>query len=379
MSKRMIQMLAVVLVIVAALGFVKFQQISAAIAAGKSFAMPPEAVTTIIAQPQTWAATIEGVGSVTPVQGVTLSADQPGIIEKVAFSSGAHVRAGQVLLQLDTRQERAQLASADARATLARSTLARSKKIFDLQLISQAELDQAEATSKQADAVVNEIKASIDRKTIRAPFSGVTGIRQVNIGQYVHSGDPIVPLQSEDPIYVNFTVPQQQVAAIHVGAAVRAAADSGEAAIASGRVTAIDPVVDETTRNVKVQATFTNTRGRLRAGAYVTVSIVTGTRAPHVAVPISAISYAPYGNSVFIVEKMKDPQNPKGGKEYLGVRQQFVKLGVTMGDEIAVLGGIKPGEEVVTSGVFKLRQGAGVAVNNKVQPGSSTAPKPENS
>jgi membrane fusion protein (multidrug efflux system) len=369
----MIQMLAVVVVVVAALGFVKFQQIQAAIAQGKSFKMPPEAVTTIVAKPQTWVATVNAVGSVEPVQGVTLSADQPGVVAAVEFASGAHVKAGQVLLALDTRQERAQLASVEAQANLARTALARSKKIFEQQLISQAEYDQADAVSKQADAAVNEVKASIDRKTIRAPFSGVTGIRMVNVGQYVHSGDAMVPLQSEDPIYVNFSIPQQQVNAIRVGASVRAAADSGEAAIAVGHITAVDPVVDEATRNVKVQATFTNTRGRLRAGSYVTVSVTTGSKAPLVAVPVSAISYAPYGNSVFIVEKMKGPD----GKEYLGVRQQFVKTGATQGDQVAVISGVKPGEEVVSSGVFKLRPSAAVVVNNKVQPGNNPAPKPE--
>lgn len=375
MSKRMIQMLAVVVVVVAALGFVKFQQIQAGMAAGKSFKMPPEAVTTVIAQPQTWASTVQAVGSVVPVQGVTLSADQPGVVATIGFVSGAHVKAGQVLLSLDTRSERAMLASAEAHASLARTTLARSKKIFDQQLISQAEYDQVDAQAKQAEAAVNEVKAAIDRKTIRAPFSGITGIRQANVGQYLRSGDPIVPLQSEDPIYVNFSIPQQQVRQIRVGATVRAAADSGAAATAEGHVTAVDPVVDEATRNVKVQAMFTNTRGRLRAGSYVTVSVTTGTRAPQVAVPVSAISYAPYGNSVFIVEKMKGPD----GKEYLGVRQQFVKLGTTQGDQVAVLSGVKTGEEVVSSGVFKLRPAAAVVVNNKVQPGNSAAPKPEDS
>ncbi len=375
MPKRMIQMLAVVLVVVAALGFVKFQQIQAAMAAGKSFKMPPEAVTTVVAKPQTWAATAQAVGSVAPVQGVTLSADQPGVVSAVDFESGARVRAGQVLIALDTRQERAQLASVEAQADLARTALARSKKIFEQQLIPQAEYDQADALSKQADAVVNEVRAAIDRKTIRAPFSGVAGIRMVNVGQYVRSGDAMVPLQSEDPIYVNFSVPQQQVGQIRVGATVRAAADSGEAAIAVGRVTAIDPVVDEATRNVKVQATFLNTRGRLRAGSYVTVSVTTGMHEPLVAVPVSAISYAPYGNSVFIVEKMKGPD----GKEYLGVRQQFVKLGAAQGDQVAVISGVKAGEEVVSSGVFKLRPAAAVVVNNKVQPGNSAAPKPEDS
>jgi membrane fusion protein (multidrug efflux system) len=371
----MLQMLAAVVVFLGIIGFVKFQQIQGAITAQKSFSMPPEAVTTVVAQPQAWEATIEATGSVAPVQGVTLSADQPGVVDKILFDSGRFVRQGEVLVRLDTRQERAQLASAQAQRDMAKSALDRGKKLLEQQVIAQAEFDQIAAQSKQADAAVSEMTAAIDRKTIRAPFSGRVGIRQVNVGQYVHSGDPIVPLQSEDPIYVNFTVPQQQAPQLHVGETVHASADSGAAAVTPGRITAINPVVDATTRNVDIQATFHNTRGKLRAGAYVTVSVALGKSASLVALPSSAINYAPYGNSVFIVEKMKGPD----GKEYLGVRQQFVQLGAAQSDRVAILSGVKPGEEVVSSGVFKLRPSAAVVVNNKVQPSNSMAPKPEDS
>jgi len=373
MNKRMLQMLAAVAVVLSIIGFVKFRQVQGAIAAHKSFTMPPEAVTTVVAQSQPWEALLEATGSVAPVQGVTLSADQPGVVDRIAFESGAHVSAGDALVRLDTRQERAQLASAEARRDLARSTLERSRKLLDQQLIAQAEYDQVAAQFKQADASVSEMSASIDRKTIRAPFSGRAGIRQVNLGQYVHSGDAIVPLQSEDPIYVNFSVPQQQVASLRVGEAVDVAADRGDAPLATGRITAINPVVDEATRNVQVQATFQNRRELLRAGAYVSVSVQLGSRTPLIGLPASAINYAPYGNSVFVVEKLKGPD----GREYLGVRQQFVKLGAAQGDRVAILDGVKAGEEVVTSGVFKLRPGAAVAVNNKLQPSNRLAPKPE--
>jgi len=374
MSKRMIQMLVLVLVVVGALGFVKFRQIQAGIAAGKSFTMPPEAVTTVVCQPAQWESTIQAVGNVAPVQGVTLSADQPGVVAKVNFQSGSRVAAGQVLVQLDTRQERAQLAAATARRDLAKSTLDRSKKLVDDGAISQAEFDQANAQFKDTEAAVGVIQASIDRKTIRAPFAGTAGIRRVNVGQYLNSGDPVVPLQALDRMYVDFTVPQDQVTSVRPGASVQVA-DSGSVALATGKITAVNPVADEATRNVQVQATFSNAHGKLRPGMYVTVLIMTGRAHPVFAVPASAINYAPYGNSVFIVEQVKGPD----GKPYKGVRQQFVQLGEGRGDQVAVLSGIKPGEEVVTSGVFKLRTGAAVVVNNTVMPSNNAAPKPEDS
>lgn len=375
MSKRMVQMLAGILVFLAIIGFVKFQQIQAAIAGAKAFQPPPEAVTTIVAGRQDWEATIEAVGSVAPVQGVTLSADVPGVVDRITFESGARVAAGQPLVFLDTRQERAQLASAEARRELARANLDRSQKLLEQQLIAQAEYDQIAAQFKQAEASVNEIRAGIERKIIRAPFAGVAGIRQVNLGQYLRSADPVVPLQSMNPIYVDFAVPQQKVAALRVGDTVWAAADSSARNRVAGRITAINPVVDDATRNVQVQATFRNPDGRLVPGMYVTVSVALGDHDPVVALPASAVNFAPYGNSVFIVEDLKGP----GGKSYRGVRQQFVKLGSSRGDLVAVLDGVKPGQEVVTSGVFKLRTGAAVLVNNKVQPSDSPTPKPEDS
>jgi len=375
MKRRMLLMLAVVLAVVSALGFVKFQQIQAAIAAGQSFTPPPEAVTTVVAEPEQWQATLEATGSVVPRQGVVLSADLPGVVQDIPFQSGSHVEAGSALVLLDTRQERAQLASAEARLELANLRHERAKKLLAQQLIAQSDFDDMVAQVKQAQADVDEIQATIERKTIRAPFSGHAGIRLVNIGQYVHSGDPIVPLQSHNPIFVNFAVPQQQVANLHVGALVEAAADSSAGSVVTGRITAINPVVDEATRNVQVQATFQNDRERLLAGAYVNVRVMLGRQDPVIAVPSPSINYSPYGNSVFIVEDMKTPND----KSYLGVRQQFVRLGDARGDRVAVLEGVRPGDQVVTSGVFKLRPNAAVVVDNSVQPSNTLAPKPENS
>lgn len=374
MRKRMLQMLAVVILIIAILGFVKFRQIQGMIAAGKAQVQPPEAVTTAVAKPQHWQSTIDAMGTVAAVQGVMLSADQPGIVSRINFVSGARVQTGQVLVYLDTRQERAQLASAAAQRALAKLNLDRSKKLFDQQVIAQADFDQLEAQYKQADATADGFEAAIARKTIRAPFSGIAGIRQVNLGQYVNSGDPVVPVQQMDPVYVNFAVPQQQAAMLRSGIQMLATSDVSPSPF-SGHITAVNPVVDDATRNVQVQGTFRNPRGLMRSGMYVTVKVQLGARNDVIALPASAINFAPYGNSVFIVEEMKGPD----GKAYRGVRQQFVKLGTAQGDLVAILDGVKAGQEVVTSGVFKLRTGASVTVNNKVQPSSSPAPKPEDS
>jgi membrane fusion protein (multidrug efflux system) len=374
-NKRMFQMLAAVLAFVAVIAFVKFQQIQAAMAGNKSFTPPPEPVTTIVARPQPWAASVEAVGSVAPVQGVTLSADLPGVVDRIAFESGSSVVAGQPLVALDARQERAQLASAEAGRDLAKTGLDRSKSLLEQNLVAQSDYDQVAALFRQAEARVNEVKALLDRKTIRAPFAGVTGIRQVNLGQYVSSGDPIVPLQSLDPVFIDFSVPQQQVGSLRVGQAVTATADSASRSLGTGRITAINPVADNATRNVRVQATFDNAHRRLRPGMYVTVRVDLGMRSPVIALPITAVNYAPYGSSVFIVEDLKGPD----GKPYRGVRQQFVQLGPSRGDLVAVTDGVHAGQEVVTSGVFKLRTGAAVKVDNTVTPPASSAPKPEDS
>lgn len=375
MNKRMLQMLAIVVLIVGALGFIKFRQISTAMAGGKSYQPPPETVTTVVATSDHWAATLDAVGSVAPVQGVTLSAGMPGVVQRIAFQSGRRVSKGQLLVALDSRLERAQLASAAARRDLAKVNLDRSRKLLDQQAIAQSDFDLLSAQYKQADAAVNEVQASIDRKTIRAPFSGIAGIRQVNVGEYVQAGDPIVPLQSSHAVFVDFSVPQQSMNALKVGAVVHASADSGAASMFTGRITAINPVVDDATRNVQVQATFANAHGALRAGMYVTVKVLLGNSDDLVALPTTAINFAPYGNSVFIVEDIKGPD----GKTYRGVRQQFVQLGRQQGDQVGVLSGVKPGQEIATSGVFKLRPGAAVVVNNNVTPSNSAAPKPEDS
>jgi membrane fusion protein (multidrug efflux system) len=375
MLKRMMVMLAVTLTIVAGLGFVKFRQIQTAIAQGAAFQPPPEAVTTIVASEERWASTLTAIGTVAAVRGVTVSADLPGVVDRIAFESGQSIRDGDVLALLDTRQERAQLAAAEAQRDLARISFARMQGLLNEHVVSQAEFDRAQADQRQGEARVGEIRATIERKTIRAPFSGILGIRKVNLGQYLSGGDALVTLQSLNPIYVNFGVPQQALAQVRVGRSVRVTVENFGGAEFTGPITAVDSVIDESTRNVQAQATLSNPGAKLRPGMFVQAAVAIGASDAVVALPASAIQHAPYGDSVFVVADLKDDK----GRTYRGVRQQFVKLGGTRGDQIGVVSGIKPGEEIVTSGVFKLRNGAAVLVNNKVRPGNNPAPKPENS
>ena len=372
MAKRMLLMLAAVLVFVAAIGTVKFRQIQAGMAQAASFQPPPEAVTTALAREEAWPATLSAIGTVTAVQGVTISADLPGLVESITFDSGRMVQDGEVLVRQDTRQERAQLAAAEAQLALATANLERARGLRDEGVISQAEYDRVAAEDAQADARVGETQAAIARKTIRAPFAGVLGIRQVNLGQYLTGGTPIVTLQALQPVYVNFALPQQEVARLRVGGEVQVTAEGIAGGAFTGRITAVESVVDEATRNVQVQATVLNGDRRLRPGMFVQAQVRVGAPARVVALPASAVSYAPYGDSVFVVEQLEGPK----GETYRGVRQQIVKLGGTRGDLVAVVSGVKPGEEVVTSGVFKLRGGAAVHVNNDVRPGDDPAPRP---
>lgn len=374
MSRRTLLTLLGIATFVVAIGSVKYGQVSAAIAQAASFRMPPEAVTTAVAAEQSWPRTLAAIGTATAVQGVTVSADLPGIVESIRFESGRPVRQGAILAVLDASQERAQLVAAEAELEVTRLHYERQSGLVDRGVTSRADYDRALAAFRQAEARIAEIRATIERKTIRAPFSGTLGIRKVNVGEYLDPGDPIVPLQALDPIYVDFSVPQQEVAVLARGAVVRVS-ESTDGAVLSGRISAVDSVVDPATRNVAVQAVFDNPDGRLRPGMFVEVRLDAEAPAPVVALPTSAVAYAPYGDSVFVVEELTGPD----GATYRGARQRFVKLGPARGDLVAVVAGLEPGAEVVTSGAFKLRDGAAVQVDNSVTPGASAAPAPENS
>jgi membrane fusion protein, multidrug efflux system len=373
MAKRMFVMLMLAAAVVGGLGFTKYHQIQAA--THMVMQPPPEAVTTVVAKQEVWPATVDVIGTVAAVQGVTVAADLPGTVDKITFESGKSVKEGDVLIELDTRQERAQLAAAEAQRDLARINFERTQKLVKEGVVAQMEFDNVNAQRNATEAQVGEIKAAIARKTIRAPFSGVLGIRQVNLGQYLSSGQAIVSLQSLNPIYVNFGIPQQESGQMQLGRILRIITDDTDHAQFMGRITASDSVVNESTRNVQIQATLANPASKLHPGMFVQVKVHTGSDQSVISLPATAINYAPYGDSVYVVSEMKDPS----GKAYRGVHQQFVKVGGSRGDQISVLSGINPGDEVVSSGVFKLRNGAAVQVNNTVKPADSPAPKPEDS
>jgi len=285
------------------------------------------------------------------------------------------VHEGDILVELDTRQERAQLASLEAQRDLAKINYGRAQELDKAGVISHSEYDNASAQQKATEAQVGDIRAAIARKTIHAPFSGMLGIRQVSLGQYLAAGQSIVSLQSLSPIYVNFGVPQQDTPKVIPGHAVRVTDSDLPGMGFTGRITALDSVINEQTRNIQVQATVTNKDNKLRPGMFVQVELPMGQARQVVPIPASAINYAPYGDSVYIVSDMKDEK----GRMYRGVRQQVVKIEGTRGDQVAITSGINPGDEVVSSGVFRLRNGAPVQVNNTVKPTNNASPKPEDS
>jgi len=375
MAKRMILMLVVIAALVGGLGFIKFRQVEVAIAKGASFQPPPTAVTTVVAQRETWPSTLTVIGTAAAIQGVTVSADLPGTIDKIHFESGQWVHDGDILVELDTRQERAQLASLEAQRDLARINYDRAQQLVKAGVISHSDYDSATAQQKATEAQVGDIRAAIARKTIHAPFSGVLGIRQVSLGQYLAAGQAIVSLQSLNPIYVNFGVPQQDTPKVVLGHVLRVSNSDLPGMGFTGRITALDSVISEQTRNIQVQATLTNKDNKIRPGMFVQVEMPLGQPRQVVPLPASAINYAPYGDSVYVVTEMKDAK----GNTYRGVRQQVVKIEGSRGDQVAITSGINPGDEVVSSGVFRLRNGAPVTVNNTVKPENNPNPKPEES
>lgn len=373
MIKKFLLAVGAFVVVVLTLGAVKTAQIKKMMSA--PHVMPAIAVSTSEAKSVNWHASLHAIGTLAPVEGVTLSADADGIITKIAAENGAAVKAGDILVEFDTTTEQPQLAAAEARAELARINIDRMKELWEQKANSKSEFDGASAAFKQATAEVAALKALIAKKQVRAPFAGRVGIRHVNLGQFVARGAPLMPLQKLDPIYVNFTIPQRQLPTLSIGQKVSLTVDAFEKTPFEATVTAINSEVDPATRNVSAQATVANPEEQLRAGMFARVEVQMREAEALVVVPATAVSYASYGNSVFVVEQVKG----QDGKEFLGVRQQFVKLGATRGDLVAITEGVKPGEQIVTSGVFKLRNGVPVQVNNTVQPSASATPKPANS
>lgn len=374
MLKRWLLMLTAVIAVIAAIALLKFHQIKAGAARMQQMRPAPIAVATIGATAMVWQREFHSVGSLVAVKGVTVSNELAGTIEKIAFESGDPVKQGDLLVQFNIAPDQAQLRGAEAAAALARIDLDRAKDLRAQGTNAQSDLDFAEAQYQQATASVDNLKATIAKKVITAPFSGRLGIRQVNLGQFLAVGTPIVTLQALDPLYVNFALPQQDVVGLSVGQKVQVKIDAYPGAVFAGTVNALNAKVDDATRNLEIQATLPNADGRLTPGMFATVDVLQSKEERFITLPQSAVVYNPYGDAVYVVEQAKDDQ----GAAVLLVRQRFVQLGETRGDQVAVLKGVAAGEQVVTAGQLKLRNGAAVQVNNAVQPENSAAPTPPN-
>jgi membrane fusion protein (multidrug efflux system) len=338
--------------------------------------MPVETVTSAQVKEEDWAPVLSSVGSVSAVQGAIVSAELGGTVSEVGFESGAVAKKGDVLLRLDTSSEQAQLRTAEADLQLARSDLERSRGLAARKVISKSELDSAESKFKQKEGTVDNMRAMIAKKEVRAPFDGQLGIRQVNVGQMINPGQLVVPLQALDPVYVDFALPQQHLAKLSPGLEARVRTDAVSGREFVGKLTAINPNVDPITRNVQLQATLANPDHVLRPGMFAKVEVVLPEKNKAVVIPGSAISYAPYGDSVFVIEKKKDP---KSGKESQTIRQQFVRVGEARGDFVSINNGLKAGETVVGTGVFKLRNGMAITINNDLAPKPQVNPTPVDS
>lgn len=367
----------VALLVAGPLFLVKTRQFKAMGEAGAAAAaaMPPTPVTAASAKADSWTNSITATGSVAAVQGVTVAAEMAGKVVKIAFEAGATVKAGDLLIQLDTTTEEAQLRAAEATAALAKANLQRANDLRQSNTNSAAELDAADAQAKQAAAQAESIRTVIAKKTIRAPFAGRLGLRLVNLGQILREGEAIATLQTLDPVYVNFSLPQQRLADLAQGTRVRLITDAAPGEQFDGEITAINPEVDMATRNVRVQATTRNRGEKLRPGMFANVEVVLPTEQKVLAIPVTSVLYAPYGDSVFVIDEKKDE---KSGKVRQVLRQQFVRLGGARGDFVNVVDGLKPGETVVTSGVFKLRPGMAVVIDNRLAPPAKLEPKPKN-
>ena len=376
MKKPIFIAVLTIIVVISLLGGIKFLQIKGMIAYGNQFVPPPVTVTVAAATKDTWESRLTAVGSLEAVQGVMVTAELPGKIVKISFEPGSKVKTGDLLIQQDITSERAQLRAAKTEVNLARTNLDRARQLHVDKVIPQSQFDAAVAEFEQAEARRDNIRATIAKKTIRAPFSGRLGIRLVSLGQVLNEGQDIVSLQSLDPIFVNFLLPQQHLAKVLEGMVVRVNTDvlAGEAI--EGRITAINSEVDTATRNIRIQATVANPDERLRPGMYADVAIVLPSKLSVLTIPATSVLYAPYSNSVFVVEHN---QNGEVQQPQKILRQQFVSLGEKRGDFVAVLSGLNEEDVVVSTGVFKMRNGQAVVVDNTLSPEFKLEPEPEDS
>jgi membrane fusion protein (multidrug efflux system) len=374
MYKRIVLAFVGALVVLAGLGTVKGLQIGRMIAQSDAFVPPAQTVSVAAVKDSEWETTLRAVGSLEAVQGVMVTAELPGKVSRIAFAPGSWVARGQLLLLQDVSVEKAQLRAAESRVLLAKKNLERAELLNRQKVIPDADLDDRRAVFEQTAAEADNILAVIEKKTIRAPFSGRLGIRQVNLGEVLESGQPIVSLQSMDPIFVNFQLPQQELAKLKPGLVIRAGTDSETPKTSEGVITALNTEVDHTSRNITVQATLNNREERFRPGMYSSVEVVLPGRRKVLTIPVTAVFHAPYSDSVFIVESQKSPT----GEKKLMLRQQFVRIGEQRGDYIEVQDGLEAGQTVVSTGVFKLRNGITVVVDNSLAPDFQLTPEPDN-
>jgi membrane fusion protein, multidrug efflux system len=372
MKKKIILAAGLVLAVLVVLAGVKALQIRTLIQSGASFRPPPEAVASAEARAERWPRALTAIGSITAEQGVNVPADLAGTVREIAFESGVTVAAGDLLVRLDTSAEEAQLRALEAQADLARINAERARKLRADNAVAEAELDSAEATLKQALANADAVRATIARKTIRAPFAGRLGIRLVNLGQYLEAGKPIVSLQALDTVHADFSLPQQELSQLAPGMAVRLTTDAYPDKVFAGRLTSLNADLDASTRSVRLQATLANPEQWLRPGMFVRIELLLDGEQPVLAIPATAVFRAPYGDSVYVIEPATN------APASLVVRQQFIRTGRARGDFVSVEAGLKAGEKVVSAGLFKLRNGMGVVENNAMAPQAEKAPTPPN-
>jgi membrane fusion protein (multidrug efflux system) len=376
-GKRWLIAGAALLVIVVFLAGTKFLQIFTMIQAGKKMVPPPIAVTTAKVQTVEWQPLRPAVGTLIALRGTTLSAELTGTVREIGFENGSVVKKGQLMVRLDTTAEQAQLQSAQADLALAKQTLERNESLRKQEVNTQAELESAQARDKQTSATVVNLRAIINKKIIRAPFDGRAGIRAVELGQVVSPGTPLVSLQTVSPIYAEFQLPQQALSAVKLGQKVTVKVDVFPDSSWEGTVTTINPEVDPATRNVRMRATVENADGRLNPGMFASVEVEAGKPSQTLVVPATSVIYAPFGDSVYLVEEQKDePAKAPGDKPTLIAQQQFVRLGERRGDYVQILNGLKGDETVVSNGAFKLRNGQTIMINNSLAPPAQFVPAP---
>jgi membrane fusion protein (multidrug efflux system) len=355
---------------------IKGLQIFTMASSGKNMVPPPVTVTSAVVKQENWSPVLSAIGSVSAVQGAVVATELGGVVSEIKFENGGVAKKGDVIVKLDASQEEALLRSAEAEAELARTDLERAQGLASQKVVSKAELDAAESKFRRLTAVADQMRSNIRKKTLVAPFDGQLGIRQVNVGQMINAGQQIVPLTSLDPVYVDFALPQQHLSQLTQGLEVRVWSDAAPGREFKGKLTAINSMVDPVTRNVSVQAILENPDHALRPGMFAKAEVMLPEKRPALVIPGSAVSYAPFGDSVFVIEKKKDE---KTGKESEVIRQQFVRVGEARGDFVSITNGLKAGETVVGTGVFKLRNGMAVAINNDLAPKPQVNPTPVDS